>query len=117
MARCTTQDFATEQDPALVPIAAATTGPVQRRRTRLLSMPGVVEVHDLHVWEMSSGFPALSAHVLVGRNDDCHDIRRQLKHELHERFAIDHTTLQVDHDGGDLLTIQTPRTDAATHFH
>ena len=64
---------------------------------------GVTDVHDLHVWEISSGFPALSAHVLVGRDEDCHRIRRELESALHERFGIDHTTLQVEHTAERLL--------------
>ena len=64
---------------------------------------GVDSVHDLHVWEISSGFPALSAHVLVGRGEDCHRIRRELEAVLHERFGIDHTTLQVEHTAERLL--------------
>ena len=72
----------------------------------LVAAPGVVEVHDLHVWEISSGFPALSAHVLVGADCDCHAARRAMEAMLHERFALDHTTLQVDHAGGDLLEIE-----------
>jgi cobalt-zinc-cadmium efflux system protein len=67
--------------------------------------PGVVEVHDLHVWEVTSGFPSLSAHVTVGRDSDCHAVRRGLEALLVERFDLHHTTLQVDHDGGELLTI------------
>jgi cobalt-zinc-cadmium efflux system protein len=59
--------------------------------------PRVREVHDLHVWEIASGFPALSAHVLVDPDADCHGIRRELELLLDERFAVDHTTLQVDH--------------------
>ena len=43
----------------------------------LAAQPGVVEVHDLHVWEVTSGFPALSAHVVVRAGDDCHELRRQ----------------------------------------
>ena len=66
---------------------------------------GVTDVHDLHVWEISSGFPALSAHVLVGRGEDCHGIRRELEAVLHERFRIDHTTLQVEHTADRLLDI------------
>jgi cobalt-zinc-cadmium efflux system protein len=58
---------------------------------------GVVEVHDLHVWEVTSGFPALSAHVVVRAGDDCHDVRRHLQRVLEERFGITHVTLQVDH--------------------
>ena len=71
--------------------------------------PGIREVHDLHVWEVTSGFPALSAHVLVSRDDDCHGRRRELERLLHERFGIDHTTIQVDHEGGRLLTLEGPR--------
>jgi cobalt-zinc-cadmium efflux system protein len=66
----------------------------------------VTEVHDLHIWEVTSGFPSLSAHVLVGRDTDCHDVRRSLERILHDEFGIDHTTLQVDHEGGDLLDIE-----------
>jgi len=57
----------------------------------------VVEVHDLHVWTVTSGFPALAAHVLVAPGADCHAARRRLQHLLEERFDIHHTTLQVDH--------------------
>jgi cobalt-zinc-cadmium efflux system protein len=72
----------------------------------LVAQPEVVEVHDLHVWEITSGFPALSAHVLVRGDSDCHAARREMEAMLHERFALDHTTLQVDHTGGELLDIQ-----------
>jgi cobalt-zinc-cadmium efflux system protein len=75
----------------------------------LVGAPGVVEVHDLHVWEISSGFPALSAHVLVRADSDCHAARRAMEAVLHERFALDHTTLQVDHAGGELLEIEPVR--------
>ena len=64
----------------------------------LAAQPGVVEVHDLHVWEVTSGFPALSAHVVVHAGDDCHDRRRELQRLLEERFDVHHTTLQVDHE-------------------
>ena len=57
----------------------------------------VVEVHDLHVWTVTSGFPALAAHVLVSPGTDCHDARRRLQALLAERFGLQHTTLQVDH--------------------
>jgi cobalt-zinc-cadmium efflux system protein len=69
----------------------------------LLGQAGVTDVHDLHVWEISSGFPALSAHVLVGRGEDCHRIRRDLEGLLAERYGIDHTTLQVEHTAERLL--------------
>jgi cobalt-zinc-cadmium efflux system protein len=77
---------------------------------RMAGHAGVAEVHDLHVWEVTSGFPALSAHVIVGRNTDCHDVRRTLETMLHDEFAIAHTTLQVEHEGGELLEIEvSPR--------
>ena len=72
---------------------------------------GVESVHDLHVWEISSGFPALSAHVLVGRGEDCHRIRRELETMLHERFGLDHTTIQVEHTSDRLLGIASLRSD------
>ncbi len=63
----------------------------------------MTDVHDLHVWEISSGFPSLSAHVLVGRDEDCHGIRRRLEALLVERYGIEHTTLQVEHTADRLL--------------
>jgi cobalt-zinc-cadmium efflux system protein len=57
----------------------------------------VVEVHDLHVWTVTSGFPALAAHVLVSPDTDCHAARRRLQHLVEERFHVHHVTLQVDH--------------------
>ena len=63
----------------------------------LADEPDVVEVHDLHVWTVTSGFPALAAHVLVEPGADCHDARRRLQRLLEERFGLRHTTLQVDH--------------------
>ena len=68
----------------------------------LAAQTGVVEVHDLHVWEVTSGFAALSAHVVVRAGDDCHELRRSLHDLLEERFHIHHTTLQVDHEPGPL---------------
>ena len=74
----------------------------------MAALPEVREVHDLHVWEVSSGFPALSAHVLVGVGDNCHQTRRRIETLLADRFDLEHTTLQVDHEGGELLEIELP---------
>ena len=63
----------------------------------MLAVPDVVEVHDLHVWTVGSGFPSLSAHVLVRPEGDCHDARRALAEMLSQRFGLEHTTLQVEH--------------------
>ncbi len=73
----------------------------------LARVEGVVEVHDLHVWEVSTGFPALSAHVVVAQHSDCHRRRADLERLLHERFGIDHTTLQMDHATDELVQIET----------
>jgi cobalt-zinc-cadmium efflux system protein len=75
----------------------------------ITSRPGVASVHDVHVWLITSGFPALSAHVLVRPPADCHQVRRDLELVLCERFALDHTTLQVDHEPEELLTLGDTR--------
>ncbi|MFN8159518.1 MAG: cation diffusion facilitator family transporter [Solirubrobacterales bacterium] len=72
----------------------------------LAAEPGVVEVHDLHVWEVTSGFPALSAHVVVEPDSDCHAARFRLATLLEREFGIDHTTLQVEHRPERLLEIE-----------
>jgi cobalt-zinc-cadmium efflux system protein len=75
---------------------------------RLAAVDGVREVHDLHVWEITSGQPALSAHILVAPECDCHAVRLTLERLLHDEYRIEHTTLQVDHARRDLLQIQPP---------
>jgi len=69
----------------------------------ILEVPGVTSVHDVHAWTITSGFDALSAHVLVGRGEDCHARRRDVERALQHAFGIAHTTLQVDHDAADAL--------------
>jgi cobalt-zinc-cadmium efflux system protein len=73
-------------DPAAVGAAMA------RRRH-------VTEVHDLHIWEITSGLPAASAHVLVAPGEDCHAVRVDLEEFLSHQYGITHATLQVDHAG------------------
>jgi cobalt-zinc-cadmium efflux system protein len=63
----------------------------------MVTVPDVEEVHDLHVWTITSGFQSLSAHVLVAPEADCHAKRRELDRMLAERFGLTHTTLQVEH--------------------
>lgn len=67
--------------------------------TSMVGAAGVEEVHDLHIWTITSGFPALAAHVLVGKSEDCHAKRRDLERLLAHEFGIEHTTLQMDHVG------------------
>jgi cobalt-zinc-cadmium efflux system protein len=69
----------------------------------LASESGVVEVHDLHVWEVTTGMPAISAHMIVGRDVDCHEARWHAARLLAERFGVEHSTLQVEHEPGDEL--------------
>ena len=63
----------------------------------LAAADGVAEVHDLHVWEIGPGTPALSAHVLVRPSHDCHEVAGRLRTTLHDRYGISHVTLQTDH--------------------
>ncbi|MBW3607030.1 MAG: cation diffusion facilitator family transporter [Actinobacteria bacterium] len=92
----------------LLEAAPAGMDPDEIGRT-LAAMPGIVEIHDLHVWEVTSGFVALAAHVVVAPDDDCHLRRRELQTVLHERFGIRHTTLQVDHESWQPLVQIEPR--------
>jgi cobalt-zinc-cadmium efflux system protein len=75
---------------------------------RLAGQPGVVEVHDLHVWEVTSGYIAMSAHVLVEPGGDCHAVRRSLGEVLRTAYGITHATLEVDHEPDE-------RSDATAH--
>jgi len=98
------------RDAVAILLEAAPRGvDIRRVGQRMAGTTGVREVHDLHVWTITSGFPALSAHVLVGDGDDCHAVRRELERLLHEQFEIDHTTLQIDHESdGELVELEAP---------
>ena len=72
----------------------------------MAAQPGVVEVHDLHVWEVTSEFPALSAHVTVEADSDCHRTRLELAELIERQFGIHHTTLQVEHEPKRLVQIE-----------
>ncbi|GFG67762.1 putative cation transporter [Mycobacterium kubicae] len=72
----------------------------------------VVEVHDLHVWEITSGEPALSAHVIVAEGRDYHATRVDLAHLLSHEYGISHTTLQLDFEQSEVSEPGTPATAA-----
>ena len=72
----------------------------------LAAVDGVVQVHDLHVWQIGTGEPAASAHVLVQPPHDCHEVSGRLRQLLLDRHGIEHVTLQTEHVG-------TPGTPAA----
>jgi len=94
------------RDSGRVLLDIAPTGlPVEEIGRAMASYPGVVQVHDLHVWEVTTEFPTLSAHVLVEPGADCHGIRRELEQLLRERFGLEHTTLQVEHAAAELVQI------------
>jgi cobalt-zinc-cadmium efflux system protein len=69
----------------------------------LVDEAGVVEVHDLHVWEVTTGMPALSAHMIVRSDADCHEARWRAARLLADRFGVEHSTLQVEHEPDDEL--------------
>jgi cobalt-zinc-cadmium efflux system protein len=81
----------------------------------LCAVDGVVEVHDLHVWEITSGEPAASAHVLVAEGLDCHQIRVEIETLLAERHRLTHSTLQVDHATGDEVAAHCSDAHGAVH--
>ncbi|WP_214105004.1 cation diffusion facilitator family transporter [Acrocarpospora catenulata] len=72
---------------------------------RMAALGSVVEVHDLHVWEVTSGYAALSAHILVDPGADCHAVRLATERLVLDTYGIEHTTLQVDHAAPELLRI------------
>jgi cobalt-zinc-cadmium efflux system protein len=68
-------------------------------RQAMYSAGGVVDVHDLHVWSITSGMDSLSAHVVVADDRPSHDVLAELRKILAERFGIDHVTLQIEPEG------------------
>jgi cobalt-zinc-cadmium efflux system protein len=72
--------------------------------------PGVREVHDLHIWTITSGFPALSAHVIAEPGADHDRILHELEALVRQRFQIRHTTLQIDRDHSELVQLR-PRAE------
>jgi cobalt-zinc-cadmium efflux system protein len=81
----------------------------------LCAVDGVVEVHDLHVWEITSGEPAASAHILVAEGLDCHQIRIRIEALLADRHHLTHSTLQVDHATDDELAAHCSDAHGTVH--
>ena len=85
---------------------------VDRMGAAICRVDGVRSVHDLHVWTVTAGFPALAAHVVVARDADRDQIRQHLEMELGETFGIEHTTLQMEEEAtGGLLRVENARRD------
>ena len=97
------------REPLGVLMEAAPRGiDIQELGRTMCAVPGVREVHDLHVWTVTSRFPALAAHVRVDHHEDPNAVRERLEAVLHERYGLDHTTLQVVRE--DLLQLEDLRT-------
>jgi cobalt-zinc-cadmium efflux system protein len=87
---------------------------------RMAEGEGIVAVHDLHIWTITSGFPALSAHVVVGPGEDCHALQAEVTRMLAHDYGITHTTLQVEHcdDAAAAAPLgHSPRCQGAEHVH
>ncbi len=69
--------------------------------------PGVRRVHDLHVWTLTSGREAMSAHVVVGDLAGGERLLERLHALLHARFGVDHTTIQLETEPPPVLTIKS----------
>ena len=74
---------------------------VDEVRQTIAATPGVIGVHDLHVWTITSGLDSLSAHVVAEETESHADLLKRLRLALHERFGIDHITIQIEPDGFD----------------
>lgn len=88
------------RDSVRILLEAAPTGvDVAAVERRLLELPGITGVHDLHVWTITSGFPSLSAHLMVEETADAACCRNAAAEMLHDAFNMEHCTLQVEVDG------------------
>lgn len=67
-------------------------------KTAMESQPGVTQVHDLHVWTLTQGRDCLSGHVVVAVGQPKNDILRGLRQLLHDRFGLEHVTLQLEEE-------------------
>ena len=69
-------------------------------------MPGVKGIHDLHIWTITSGLDALSAHVVVPVGEDRDEVLERLQQLLRDRFRIDHVTLQIVEERLDRVQVE-----------
>lgn len=84
---------------------------------QLTSVDGVSQLHDLHVWDLGAGVPAMSAHVLVEQGADCHAIASSMRALMAEKYKLTHATLQVDHGGEDPARPGEPCEDSHGPIH
>ncbi|KAB8180807.1 cation diffusion facilitator family transporter [Microbispora catharanthi] len=105
-------DLVRESGRVFMEAAPAGMNPAEIGR-KTAALEHVVEVHDLHIWEVTSGYPAMSAHILVAPGADCHAVRQAAQRMVHDEYGIAHTTLQVDHAPPELLAIGEAAAEAA----
>ncbi|WP_405396551.1 cation diffusion facilitator family transporter [Microbispora hainanensis] len=105
-------DLVRESGRVFMEAAPAGMNPAEIGR-KAAALEHVVEVHDLHIWEVTSGYPAMSAHILVAPGADCHAVRQAAQRMVHDEYGIAHTTLQVDHAPPELLAIGETAAGAA----
>jgi len=74
----------------------------------MCAIPGVRRIHDLHVWTLTSGREAMSAHVVVADVRESERLLEALHALLHARFGIDHTTVQLETEPPPVLRIKSP---------
>jgi cobalt-zinc-cadmium efflux system protein len=74
---------------------------------RIANVPGVCDVHDLHIWQITDGFPALSAHVVIDPGVDAHHALHEVQKAIASCCDIEHTTIQIDVDHSRGLRIQS----------
>jgi len=79
----------------------------------MCAVPGVRRVHDLHVWTLTSGRDAMSAHVIVEDVRESDRLLETLHAVLHARFGIDHTTIQLETEPPPVLQIRAPGASAS----
>ncbi len=69
---------------------------VNEVRRKFQELPGVLQIHDLHLWSITSDFPALSAHLVVSEETKRDQLLKEAKDLLEKTFHIEHSTLQLE---------------------
>ncbi len=65
-------------------------------RAAIADVAGVASVHDLHLWSVAGDDRSLTAHIVIDASEDEQQVRRRVADQLHDRFEIDHATLQIE---------------------
>jgi cobalt-zinc-cadmium efflux system protein len=72
---------------------------VAKVKDSLLALTGIKDVHDLHIWSITSDFPALSCHIVIDQGIAHQELLNRAKKLLHDEYHIEHTTIQIDING------------------